>query len=263
MIELNENTENLDEFNDENNFKFTLEMYEGPLFLLLDLIKEHKLAIEDVKLADITEQYLEHIKNMENLDMEKATEFLAMATILIEIKSRSLLPHEDDTQYEEELDPEVVLKKQLELLALFQEASDKLQKQENVDRLYKEPDKSAGDVKIIFNEFNYDGLLDAFALVLSKAQDKENPVPTKSVEKERWTVAEKISFIKSVLKEHKEIFFFDLFDETYSKMEIITIFLALLELLKFQQIYVKQENKYGNIKIVAKENIDDEITGDY
>ena len=235
---------------------FKLEGFEGPLDILLDLIKEKNVEIKDIKLATITDQYIQRIQNMDILDMEEAPAFLDMASRLLEIKSRSLLPIEQIDEEVEELDPETQLKIQLQEYALFKEAGGTLQQQENVNRLYKQPDKSVGDARIVFNQFNLDKLLDAFAFILMRTKDKESP-QEKKISRDRWTVADKISFLTNVLKDNSEINFFSLFDETYSKLEVITVFMAILELLKFQKIEVVQAAKYSDILIKRKESTDE------
>lgn len=250
--------ETLGETNAIEEIKYTLEDFEGPLDLLLSLIKEKKKDIKTIKLAEVTDQYLAYIQDLKEVNMELATEFLAIASTLIEIKSRSLLPQEAIVQEDDEMDPELKLKLQLEEYQLFKEASADLQKIENVDRLYKAPDKSVGDPRIVFNQFNLDKLLDAFAVILMKTEDRDNPPPPKNINKDRWTLAEKIAFLKTCLRENKEINFFSLFDENYSKLEIITVFLAILELLKFQYAEVIQADKYEDILIRAKDKIFEE-----
>ena len=126
---------------------------------------------------------------------------------------------------EEEIDEETRLKMQLEEYKLFKEAGVNLQQYENVDRFYKQPDKSVGDARIVFNQFNLDKLLDAFAFILMKTKDRENPTE-KKISKDRWTVADKIAFLNNTLKDNKEINFFSLFDDSYSKIEVVTVFLA-------------------------------------
>lgn len=242
----------------ESAIKYKLQDFEGPLDLLLHLIKEKKMDIMEVKLAEITDQYLSYIQNLRESDMELATEFLVMATRLMEIKSFKMLPVEEDEEAEEQLDPELELKMQLQEYQLFKEASEGLHNIENVDRFYKAPDKSVGDPRIVFNQFNLDKLLDAFAMILMRTDDKENPEKAKKINKDRWTVAEKIAFLKGVLKENSEINFFSLFDENYSRLEVITVFMAILELLKFQYAEVIQEEKYADIIIRAKEKINED-----
>ena len=130
---------------------------------------------------------------------------------------------------------------------------------ENVDRFYKSPDKSVGDSRIVFNQFNLDKMLDAFARILLRVEDKDNPAPEKKINRDRWTVAEKLVFLKGVLRENKEISFYSLFDDNYSKLEVITVFLAVLELLKFQYAEVVQNDDGNDMIIKAKEIPDEEM----
>lgn len=248
------------EVNDESTSQmaFKLDGFEGPLDLLLHLIKEKNVSIMEVKISEITDQYMKYMANLNELDMEEATAFLDMTSRLLEIKSRSLLPQEDLID-EDEIDPETQLKIELqyhEEYKLLKEAGQDLQKTENVDRLYKQPDKSVGDARIVFNQFNLEKLLDAFAFILMRTKDKENP-QEKKINRDRWTVADKISFLNNVLKDNDEINFFSLFDDTYSKLEVITVFMAILELLKFQKIEVVQSERYADITIKRKENTDE------
>lgn len=235
-----------------SHLTFKLDGFEGPLDLLLHLIKEKNMTIQTVKIASITDQYMKYMENINELNMDEATEFLNMVSVLLEIKSRSLLPVEQIEEDEEEIDPETKLKMQLEEYQLFKEASINLQKHENVDRLYKQPDKSVGDVRVVFNQFNLDKLLDAFAFILMRTKDRDNP-QEKKINRDRWTVADKIAFLTNILKDNKEINFFSLFDDSYSKLEVITVFMAILELLKFQKIEVVQTERYADILIRRKE----------
>lgn len=254
---MNENEEELflEEEDAPASISFVVEDFEGPLDLLLKLITEKKMDIKTVKLADITEQYLQSVRDLQ-LDMENASSFLTMASWLLEIKSRSLLPNENPT--EEEDDPETRLKLQLEEYMLFKEASEKLQLVENVDRFYKQPDKNVGDPRIILNDFNLNAMLDAFALILSRAVESETPPEPKQIQKDRWTVAEKVGMLKTILQENHEINFFSLFDDNYSKLEKITVFLAILELLKMQLVTVEQTDRYEDIKIVSRSNTNED-----
>ena len=251
--------EEIQEINEQSDkISFKLEGFEGPLEILLELIKEKNVSIQDVKISEITDQYIEYLNNMPELDMEEATAFLDMASRLLEIKSKALIPVENSYDDEEdELDDEIILKMQLEEYDLFKKAGGTLQQYENVDRFYKQPDKSVGDARIVFNQFNLDKLLDAFAYILMRTKDKESP-PEKKISRDRWTVADKIAFLNNVLKDNKEINFFSLFDDTYSKMEVVTVFLAILELLKFQKIQVVQAEQYADITIKRREETNED-----
>ena len=239
-----------------SQFKFSFEGMEVPFDLLLQVIDEKGLDIKTFKVAEITDQYIKYVDNMEELDMEEATAFLDLASRLLLMKSKALLPVETVEEEEEELSDEEKLRIQLQEYKLFKEAGGELQKLENVNRLYKQPDKNVGDARIVFNQFNLDKLLDAFAFILMRTKDRENPTE-KKINKDRWTVADKMAFLTGVLKEHEEINFFSLFDETYSKLEVITVFMAILELLKHQKIEVLQAEKYADIKIKRKETNDE------
>ena len=244
--------EMIEEIESSSKLKFSFEGLEVPLDLILQVIDEKGLDIKTFKVAEITDQYLKYVEEMEELDMEEATAFLDMASRLLLIKSKSLLPVEQEIEEEEEMSDEEKLRIQVQEYKLFKEAGATLQQQENVARLYKQPDKNVGDARIVFNQFNLDKLLDAFAFILMRTKDKENP-QEKKINRDRWTVQEKIQFLSNILKDTKEINFFSLFDETYSKMEIITVFMAILEMLKFQKIEVVQAERYADIKIKRKE----------
>ena len=244
-------TEQIDEFS-ANIYKVRIENFEGPLDLLLQIIKDNKMDIETVKLADITEQYLDYIKDIDVLDMENASEFITIAATLIEIKSKSLLP-KDPIELPEEEDPEKQLIARLKELKLFQEASAKLQTIENVDRLYKGPDKLANNVRVILKDMILDNLLDAFALMMAKTEKKAIVEEPKTISKDRFTVAEKIISIKNAVREKRIVKFTELFEEDQTKSELVNIFLALLELLKMQFVKAQQSEIFGEIDIIANE----------
>ena len=245
-------TETNEEILQDNEYKVKLENFEGPLYLLLEIIKDNKMDIETVKLADITEQYLEYIKDIETLDMENASEFITVAATLIEIKSKSLLPR-DPVEVPEEEDPERQLIARLKELKLFQEASQKLQTIENVDRMYKEPDKMANNVRVTLKDMVLDKLLDAFALMMAITEKKSIVEEPKTISKDRFTVAEKIVSIKNAVREKRIVKFSELFEEDQTKSELVNIFLALLELLKLQFVKAQQSEIFGEIDIIANE----------
>ena len=210
------------------------------------------MSIMEIRISEITDQYMKYMDDISSLDMDEAVAFLDMTSRLLEIKSRTLLPVEQEVEEDSEEDSLLKLQMELQEYELFKEAGTNLQQYENVDRFYKQPDKMAGDTRIVFNDFNLDKLLDAFAFILMKTKDRENP-EEKKIRRDRWTVADKIAFLTNVLKENKEINFFSLFDETYTKSEIITTFLAILDMLKFQKIVVVQTDRYEDILIKKRE----------
>ncbi len=248
------NNINSDELNNESStmqFKFADQV--GPLDLLLFLIKKNKLDIEEVKLADITDQYLEMIKDIDKLDLEMASDFIVMASELIEIKSRTLLPSVREEE-EEEIDSEELIKMRLKELELMKEMSEKLKIIENTDTFYKSPEPEAGKYRVVIKDMQLDDLLDAFTKFMLKNVKKESEnIETKKIEKERFTVEQKISNIKDALIMHKQIKFSQLLSSSISKDEIVTTFMALLELLKLQTIKVKQSDLFEDIDIIKVE----------
>lgn len=235
-------------------YRFKLDNFEGPLDLLLHLIKEAKLDIATVRLAEITEQYLEYMQDIKNVDMDKASEFITVAATLIEIKSKSILPVEQEEELDEESD-EAMLLRRLKEYEVFKETSKKLKEIEDVNKFYRAPGKETEKVKVIIKDMVLDQLLDAFAKLLTREELKkavQNDQPKKIV-KDRFTVAEKIISIRNYAKEHKRFEFEELFDEDMTKSELINTFLALLELLKLQTVKVLQKGTFGNIVITSGE----------
>ena len=181
-----------------------------------------------------------------------------MAATLLEIKSKSILPKVEDLDDVE--DPEQALIRQLEEYKLFKEASAKLKEQENVDRFYKEPDDDVGDIKIIYNKFNLDGLIAAFSKLLMRVDDKKRQENTlKEIPKEVFTVKEKVEQIRSVLLDKKEVSFFEIFPSRYTKNELITTFQAMLELLKLQYIKAEQNSLFDDIILSLRDDRNEEL----
>ena len=247
------------EFESVVDYSTKLDNFEGPLDLLLHLIKEAKIEIKDIFVSDVTDQFLSYINGLEILDVDKASEYLNMAATLLEIKSKSLLPkiEEFDEDYE---DPEEMIKRRLEEYKLFKEASEKLKLQENVERFYKEPDKSVGDVRIVYNDFNLDGLIDAFSKLLMRVDDKKKQENVlKEIPKEIFTVKDKVEHIRNVLIEKQSVSFFELFTGYYHRNELITTFQAMLELLKLQYVKVEQNGVFDDITITLREDRNEEL----
>ena len=235
-------------FEDNSSYKVRLDNFEGPLDLLLHLIKEAKLDIATVKLSAITEQYLEYMEQIPELDMEKASEFIEVAATLIEIKSKKLLPKPEEILPEEE-DPEAKLLRQLQEYKIFKEASEELHNIEDISRFYKEPDKQANKCRVVLKDMALEGLLDAFSNILAKTLEKTVEIKEKKIERDRFTVAEKIAAIKDAVLIKEKIKFSELVAVDQTKSEIINIFLALLELLKLQVVRAKQTSNFEDIEI--------------
>lgn len=237
---------------------FQLENFSGPLDLLLTLVKKSKLEIEDIEISKLTEQYLEIMKDITQVDMEVASEFIEYAALLIEIKSKKLLPKIEDNN-EEELDPEYVLKLRLREYQMFKEVNEKLKTMESNDKFYKAPEKEANKYRVVIKDMQLDMLLDAFVGIMHKVNKIEKSKESKEIVKESFTVEQKISSIKDTLISRDKIKFSELFLESASKDEVITTFMALLELIKMQVIRVSQDNLFADIQI---EKTGDEFNGE-
>lgn len=253
-VKLDKMGEQILENAEENDaYKFQLENFDGPLDLLLHLIKVAKLDIRDIFISKITEQYMKYMDDIDNIDVDKAAEFISMAATLLEIKSKKLLPKPVETVIDEE-DPEQRLIRQIEEYKLFKETAEKLKAIEDVDRLYKAPDDSVGDYRYELPEkLSLKLLTEAFYKLLQKQTIKSQEITERNIVKDRFTVAQKIAQIKDDLISRKRFKFSELFESDYSKSEIINTFLALLELLKGQFITATQTSVYGDIEIFKKE----------
>lgn len=244
---------------EEDDYKFKLDQFEGPLDLLLHLIKITKIDIRDIFLSNITEQYLEMMKDIDEVDIEKASEFINMSATLLEIKSKQLLPR-DNVESEEEDDGQRLIR-QIEEYKLFKEQSEKLAIIEDVNKFYKVPDNSVGNFRYELPEkLSMDALIDAFKSVMQKMTIKAEVVQEKKIVKDKFTVAQKISQIKDILLTREKFKFSEIFEDVHSRSEIINTFLALLELLKRQYITVCQNNLFDDIDIIRNDDIDSRLT---
>lgn len=241
---------------EESGYKYRLEKFEGPLDLLLHLIKEAKVDIKDIFVSEITEQFLAYIKEYEEYPSEDISDFIDMASTLLQIKSKKLLPAPPKEENADEEDPEQKLIRQLEEYKLFKMESEKLKLMEDTGKLYKGPDKLVGSVRYELKDLSLNALLDAFAHIMHKIDVKAEVALPKEIQKDRFTVAQKISEIKDRLQEYGRTQFSSLVEGSYTKSEVINTFLALLELLKLQEIKVIQTETCGEIEIKknAKEN---------
>lgn len=246
-------------FDEEKSvLELKLTNFSGPLDLLLALVKENKIEIKDIFVSQVTEQFLQYMSQLSDLDFDRASEYMAMSATLLEIKSRALLPVLPGLEEDEE-SPEKVLIRQLEEYKLFKEIVSDLKEQENVDRFYREPDKNVGkEVSVIKDNLSVEGFIQAFGKFLMRMQVKnaaENV--SRAITKENFTVSQKIAFIREVLKTETKFKFVELFDANASKNEIVTTFLAVLELLKLQILSVSQAKLFEDIYIEKRNDADD------
>ncbi len=255
-------------FETEVDYTTVLDNFEGPLDLLLHLIKQEEIEIKDIFVSQVTEQFLSYMKGLPYLDLEKASEYLNIAATIIDIKARSLLPPPDDgfdPYYDEDDDPEQELIQALEEYKMLKEEAEKLKERETVGYFFKAPDKDLTGVKVQYKDLTLDGLMDAFTKMLMRIERQRlsNP-PPREIPKDNFTVVEKARHIRDTIKEKETLQFEELFDEKASTPEIVTTFQALLELLRNQIVTVEQEVLFGTIIIRKNPNIsEDQDIGEF
>jgi len=240
------------------SYKVKLNIFEGPLDLLLFLIKREKIDIYDIPIASITRQYLEYLELMKLLDLEIAGEFLVIAATLMHIKSKMLLPQdESDLEEEEEEDPREELVRRLLEYKKYKEAAVDLadMQRRNKDVFLRKGD--AVDGKIILDdgteyfEASLFDLITAFRKIL-----KDVPKKTfHKVIKDEFSVSDKIHEIYHILAERSKILFSSLFRKARDKNEIIVIFLAILELIKMREVFITQKDFFEEIEIVRNPDV--------
>ncbi|MDD5059954.1 MAG: segregation/condensation protein A [Candidatus Omnitrophica bacterium] len=240
------------------NYKIRLDMFEGPLDLLLYLVKKDHLNIYDIPIAKVTQQYLEYINFMQLLDLNIVGEFLVMASTLMQIKSKMLLPAEESAEQEEE-DPRAELVKRLLEYEKFKQIAEDLKAREiSQQEVFKRPKSEApqgvdkDDKGEVYFEASIFDLISAFSRALKD-------VPREvfyEVVKDQFTVEQKVHDILHILLLQSEIKLSELFIKSKNKMEIIVTFLAILELAKMKEIVARQDQAFEEIFIVRnKENI--------
>ena len=242
----------------KNVLELKLSNFDGPLDLLLSLVKENKIEIKDIFVSQVTEQFLAYMDQVSELDVELASEYMAMSATLLEIKSRALLPILKELEPEEET-PEEVLIRQLEEYKLFKEIVTELKEQENVDRFYRDPDKNVGrEVSVIKENLSVEGFIAAFNKFLAKLQVKtmQSTTVERTMTRESFSVPQKINYIREVLRTENEFRFMELFDENVTRNEFVTTFFAVLELLKLQVIRLRQDGLFEDIIIIKREGSD-------
>lgn len=241
--------------NMSDKYVVTIDNFDGPLDLLLHLIKEQDIDIYDIKIEDITKQYLDYIRHMKELNLEIASEYLVMASELIEMKSKMLLPkkkEKEEDDYEE--DPRELLIERLLDYKRYKEVTSEFKDLELTRKMVftREPDNLNRYVKEDENseELGVADLIDAFNNLL-KRKELDRPIATKITKKE-LSVTEKVNKIKNILRNKKKINFEDIF-EVSTKEEVIISFLSVLEMVKKDEILLTQEGNFKNIVISLKE----------
>jgi len=229
----------------------SLKQFDGPLDLLLTLISNAKLDIQDIFVSEITEQYLESMKLVDELDMDSASEFLQMAATLLEIKSRAMLPKPPKPEEEGALSPEEELIRQLTEYKQFKEISVRMHQLEEEARalLTKLPEEyPLPPPNIEITGLTLEKLAKAFQKVLARAEAKEasEKMASREIRRDSFTVAGCMAFISKKLR-RGSLRFMELFDENLTREEVITMFLAVLELARLSRVRVEQAGAYDDI----------------
>jgi segregation and condensation protein A len=233
-----------------------LPIFEGPLDLLLHLIKKNEVSITDIPIATITEQYLATLELMETLSLDVAGEFLVMASTLVHIKSRMLLPAgADETDEEEGADPREELVRRLLEYQRYKDAAGELEQREILTRdvfiRAATPTEEVGPRG--FRELSVFELLGALKRVIDRLpKDSFHDVTLDKI-----TVREKMTLLLDKLRQQHSVLFESLFAEVKSRMEVVVTFLAMLELVKVRAIRIYQEEMAGPIMIEAAAGMDE------
>lgn len=246
-------------------YKVKFEIFEGPLDLLLYLVKKEEVDIYEVNLTKIASEFISYVDLMREMDMDLAGEFLVMAATLVLIKSRELLPVDQQVVVEgeeDELDPRWELIRRLVEYKKYKDAAGRLQlrefEQENI--FPRQPGKPAFATateppRLEVSMFD---LIEAVNAVLKRVQSKE----VREIFGDRWTVTEKIVSILKTIGEKERIQFGELFDGAASRSEVIATFLALLELIRLRQIATAQTETFGEIEITRGEDYAEAVTSE-
>jgi segregation and condensation protein A len=235
----------------EADYKVKLEIFEGPLDLLLYLIKRDEIDIYEISIERITRQYLEYLQAFKELNIDIAGEFVVMAANLIYMKSRSLLPADQQPPDEEaeEDDPRWDLIRQLIEYKKFKEAAAQLHVRElEQERMFTREGNPAVDAPLRLAEVGIFQLIHAFQNVVKRVEARED---LREIFGERFTVSEKIEVILQRIANGASVRFSELFDRVASRVEIVVTFLALLELIRLNQVRAIQRGLFDEIEIAS------------
>lgn len=237
----------------EEAYSIKLPVFEGPLDLLLHLIRENKVDIYDIPIAIITRQYLEYLEMMKEFNLEVAGEFLVMAATLIHIKSRMLLPVEETADTLEEMDPRFELVQRLLEYQAFKDAALGLrEKEEDRAGVFSRPpageeEETEGEQEFLFDVNLFD-LINSFKKILETA-----PPEVLTVTRETLTVKDRMSMIMETLQSTEALRFEELFKEDATRSQLVVTFVALLELLRLGLAKAYQEKEFGTVWLIRPE----------
>jgi len=239
-----------------SDYKVKFEVFEGPLDLLLYLIKKQEVDIYEVNLTQLASQFIEYIEVMRMLDLEIAGEFLVMASTLMYIKSRELLPVDKQVQVEDEEegeDPRWELIRQLVEYKKFKDAAAQLQqleeRQENVYR--REAPKPLFESEPQKPDISIFDLINAVNTILKRVAQREGE--QREIFEDKWSVSEKIEMLAKIVAAKPRVKFSELFEGATSRTEVVVTFLAMLELIRLKQVICMQSDHFAEIEIVRAE----------
>lgn len=234
----------------------SLKQFDGPLDLLLTLIGKARIDIQEIFVSEITEQYLAYMAGVDELDMESASEFLQMAATLVEIKSRAMLPKPPRVEDEEGLTPEEALVRQLTEYKKFKEASREMQKLESEAReiLTKLPEEfPLPPQEVELTGLTLEKLTRAFARVLKRLEEsRSGSGPQRHIRRDTYTVGQCMARIGRMVRKGR-CAFTALFEDAADRDEVITMFMAMLEMVKHSRLHISQESTYGEIYLERAE----------
>ena len=247
---------------------FQLKDFDGPLDLLLTLITKAQVDIRDIFVSEITDQYIEAVRNAADLDMDEATDFLVMAATLLEIKSRAMLPRPPKVEEDEE-DPEEALIRQLEEYKRFKEQAGQMRAFEEAakhlfTKLPEEYPLPPQEIELI--NLTTQGLTEAFLRIWARKPSADdtgevNHYVPRDIHRDEHSVQECMLTILKGLRRKKRMTFEEAFSDAPTKEEVVTLFLALLELLKLGETHIEQDEIYGEIVLLpGRRETEDEVT---
>ena len=232
-------------------YKFKINDFEGPLDLLLHLIKQSEIDIADIEIVKLTDQYVDYIKSMEKLNLNIASEYLVLAANLTYLKSKELLPkQEDDEEIEDDFfQSKEELENRLQEYKRYKEVTEtfKILEDARSDIYTKTPAnirEYKGDNIMLSDDITINDLVEAFKKYLER-KELEKPLNTKVTTRE-ISITERRKSIRNILKERKRVEFFDLFED-FSKPYVVVTFLSVLEMAKEKELIIKQENNFEKI----------------
>lgn len=238
-----------------------LENFQGPMSLLYHLIEKNKIDIYDIPIFEITNQYLTIVEDAQKRSMDVMSEFLLMAATLLEIKSRMLLPKAKNEDSENEIDPRAELVAKLIEYKRFKNVTEEFKEREEAASqvLFKEADPSLNifkqeeivELEDFLDGVTFDDIYKAFQEVLKRREKKVDKVRSsfKSVERDLYTVDEKISYIKDLIIISTKVSFWEIFRENVRKTEVVVTFMALLECIKMKLVSISQDGAFNEIVI--------------